>query len=309
MTPARTSSRVCPPRLTAKCPFWPHCVRCLTLAFVLLLGACAPSQPPTPGVTRQSLDADRIWEAYAARHGESGPFRINASLRYGPTNDTRRVTVLIWGNGESKPDAAQADETVLRLDVMAGVGALAARVRETPSRLTAHAPGENKAWQHEGGDRSLLHFGVPVPFSLNEFAALLQGRYTSVFGTNQMGAYPTRAGRYAFELDGTGLSGFLELTPKGLPLRWCQRGGAEIDSGGSAAQPAPCGQGWAMDLAYAEGPQADLPRRITVTHPDGQSAILLVKTRENVAPFSAEQMDLKLPSGVVFQPLSQAPRD
>ena len=287
---------------------------CIALAAAMLLGACAPrqSEPPALPLSREGSEAAaRIWAAYEARSraAEGGPFRLNASLRYGPTNETRRVTVLVWGNGmQSVADSALSPEAagVLRLDVMAGVGSLVARVRETPTRLTAFVPGENKAWEHQGSGRLLLHFGVPVPFSLTEFAALLQGRYDEVFGTKALDSREVRGGRQVYTLDGERLPGTLELTPDGLPLRWCQQAGQLTDSGGSAAQAAPCGSGWSMDLAYGEG--AGLPRRISVAHPDGQIAIFLVKTREAAAPFTPEQLDLKLPAGLKPQPFSAAPK-
>ena len=88
--------------------------------FVLALCACAKKTVvETPGDT---VLADR-WNQMLAISKEStkAPWRMQMSLRFGDEGDTRRVTGIMWGNNDRK----------LRLDVMAGVGAIVAKFWKT----------------------------------------------------------------------------------------------------------------------------------------------------------------------------------
>ena len=79
----------------------------------LLLCSCAGKtlQPADPAA------AQNRWQAFTQQSNiKSAPFRDSLSMRFGKEGDTRRVTALIWGNGDK----------TLRLDVLAGVGAVVA---------------------------------------------------------------------------------------------------------------------------------------------------------------------------------------
>ena len=121
------------------------------------------------------------------------------------------METLLWSNGYLP----------IRLDVMAGIGVLVARIQETQDSFTAYAPNENKAIVHKGPQRVQLNFGRPVPFSLRDFSSLMRGRFHEVFGAAE-GLNPRALpnGDIAFTLSGGILPGMLELRPDGLPVRW-----------------------------------------------------------------------------------------
>lgn len=254
--------------------------RLILLALCILsLQACATR---TSGVGQPAGSSDATWQAFeayaSARGSEHGPYRLNASLRHGTQGDTRRVTILLWSNGYLP----------IRLDVMAGVGALVARVQETSEGFTAYAPNENKALVHKGTQRVQLNFGRPVPFALRDFSALMRGRFHEVFGAAE-GLNPRKLpnGDTAYTLSGGILPGTLELRPDGLPAGWSQD------------------KGWSMEIGYDDG-NPPLPYKFKLTHPDGYTAILLVKDRQKPdAVFADEQLALDLPAGTIIEPIQK----
>ena len=92
-------------------------------------------------------------------------------------------------------------------------------------------------------------------------------------------------GDIAFTLSGGILPGMLELRPDGLPVRWSAE------------------KGWVMDITYDDG-NPPLPYKFQLTHPDGYSAILLVKDRQKPnAAFRDDQLALELPAGTIIEPI------
>lgn len=246
----------------------------------LFLCACA-KQPPHPGAP-EGKDAPLIahrWQAYAdASSGTVTPYRLQMSLRFGEEGNTRRVTALLWGNGGRE----------LRLDVMAGVGTVVAKILEDGEHFLVYAPMENKAYFHQGAASPLLRVGVPVPFGLSRLTALLTGHYSAAFGDRHAGAEMLSDGMVRYALEGTP-GGRLDLNAAGLPVAWNETSA----------------DGWRMEIAYDDG-TPPLPRRLTLTHGSGKRAILLVKERERPGtPFTSEQMRLTLPEGAPLLPLSR----
>lgn len=246
----------------------------LLMAF-LLLAACA-KQPTLPAV--DSGEATAVWERFVSLPESTAPYRLNMSLRYGPENDTRRVTALMWGNGTGSAGGTGS----VRLDVSAGMGALVARLAENGPDFVAVSPRENRAWVHKSTDpydtspRVLINFGLPLPLGLTHMSDLLQGNFQRVFGSEQ-GRNPVRtASGIQYTLTGR-FAGQLLLSPDGLPLRW-------TDS-----------KAWTMDLAY-DAAAPTQPDKITLLHADGQQAIVLVKTREvpNTS-YTERQLSLEVP--------------
>lgn len=255
-------------------------IRLLWLCAVLTLCACA-KQPSLPEATPEQAVA--TWDQFTARNMPQEPYRLNMSLRYGLPDDTRRVTALLWSNGAGP----------VRLDVMAGMGPLVARVFEDGPSFVAVSPRDNKAWVHENTDpysttpRVLINLGVPLPFSLTHIAALLQGNFAEVFGVDYLGTPASLPAGIRYNLSGP-VSGTLDLGPDGLPQRWNDASGA-----------------WVMDLAYDETAPG-LPKRLTLTHSDGNTAIVLVKNRERPAkPFAPQQLTLDIPENAVIQPIQR----
>lgn len=182
----------------------------LAALLVLSLQACA-TRGTEIGTSAPSDASNAAWQAYqgyaSARASDHDPYRLSGSLRYGSQGDTRRVETLLWSNGYLP----------IRLDVMAGIGALVARIQETQDSFTAYAPNENKAIVHKGPQRVQLNFGRPVPFSLRDFSSLMRGRFHEVFGAAEglnPRALPTATS--PSRSPGGILPGMLELRPDGL---------------------------------------------------------------------------------------------
>ena len=249
---------------------------------ILLVCACArqPSIPNADSETQGRLESR--WQMFTAATATAprAPYRLQMSLRFGVEGDTRRVTALFWGNSERQ----------LRLDVMAGVGAVIAKILEDGQHFLVYSPSENKAYFYQGATKPLLRVGVPVPFDLGHLAALLNGRYAAVFGAEHSAAALLSAGLARYDLSGKP-GGSVTLNPQGLPVAW-----REAPQGGS---------GWSMDIAYDDA-TPPLPRRLTLTHSNGKRAVLLVKEREKPdGALTTEQMSLTLPKDAPLLPLSQ----
>lgn len=238
----------------------------------LLLGACA-----RPALQEPELPADAIWQKMLAASAErKGSYRIQISMRIGEEGNTRRVTGLLWGNGESE----------IRLDVMAGVGATIAMISEKGEEFLVYMPRENRAYSHIGYSKPMFKIGVPLPFDLAALASLLNGNYAAVFGSVPVSSKILANGSALFDLDGR-LAGKLEVRQDGIPVAWEQENG-----------------GWKLQISVEED-KPDMPRKLEFSSQKGQRAIILVKEREAMdRPFDANQLKLDVPSGIEILPLS-----
>ena len=255
------------------------------LLALALLGGCVPRQ--TPLVAASPDMAASTWAAFtnysAARAAATAPFRLQCGLRYsGPQGEGNRANAVIWGNNDQ----------LIRLDVMAGIGMLVGRVRQSDEGLLIHSPREDKAWTYQGQGKALLSFGMPVPLTLPDVVAILQGRYLDVFGPVQgRSPYEAGQGNISFRLEGGRLPGDVTLTPDGLLTHWQEAPGA-----------------WSMTVTYDDS-IPPLPKEIEIDHPEGRRAVLSVIARQSPASrFSDTQLRLDLPPGTVLETMRQASR-
>ena len=247
--------------------------RALLIFAFALLAACARPVAEAP-----ELPADEIWQKMqAASRERQGPYRMQLSMRFGEEGNTRRVTAVLWGNGEAD----------IRLDVMAGVGAMVAMISETRNDFLVYTPRDNKAYSHSGPNRPVLKIGVPVPFDLSRLAAILNGDYAAAFGQAPLSEEPLANGNVAYKI-ASELGGTLELDRSGAPVGWSQESG-----------------GWRLEFVNEEN-DPFLPRSLRLLNSNGQRAIILVKDREQVSrPFDAEQLRLDVPAGTPVLPISK----
>ena len=255
--------------------------RLVVLCLLTILTACAgkgTDQLPPPESPAAAERSEHLWQALVRqsdRHPPS-PYRLGLSLRFGTEGDTRRVTALFWGN----------DDSHLRLDVMAGVGAVIANIVEADTRFLIYSPRENVAYFHEGRTKPLIKVGVPVPLALADLSALLNGRFLRAFGEGHTPVAAASPDTAAFALEKR-FGGVLTLNDRGLPVRGTDNGD----------------KGWIMEIRSDE---QNLPRRLDLTHTNGQKAIVLVKQRDTVQrPFTEEQLGLALPEDTPLLPLSR----
>lgn len=266
---------------------------------LLMLAACAPKQAPhvSPPVEETAASDEKgaqIWQRFrtqaATAEVMSGPFRISGTLRYTDAKgENARVSSLLWGNGRAETPYP------LRLDLLAGVGTVVAKAREDKGGFVAYVPEEKSAYIQEGDDGTLASFGVPVPLSLGDLALLLTGRCGTLFlpdslhndsGTPE---YALTADGARFAIPDARLPGLLELSSTGAPLSWKEQGR----------------DGWSivMESGVANPLQ---PRRLRISHPNGLTALVVVKEIARVSPpYSAEQMSLLLPPGTDRKTLAQ----
>lgn len=252
----------------------------LLLCTAVLLCACA-KQPPVERGPETPTQLESRWLKFTALSAAApaAPYRLQLSMRFGAKGDTRRVTALFWGNSQRQ----------LRLDVMAGVGAVVAKILEDGRHFLVYSPRENKGYFYQGASQPLLQVGVPVPFDLGHLADLLNGRYAAVFGESFAAASSLKGGLARYELVGKP-GGSLDLNGEGLPVFWRESPG----------------RGWSMEIAYDDDSHPPLPRRLTLIHSNGKRAILLVKEREKpTGAFTVEQMSLTLPENAPLLPLAQ----
>jgi hypothetical protein len=282
----------------------------------MLLQACAGVQTPTPAVPaeEQSVSGDTgaaLWQRFRERvkKAESlgGPFRLRAGLRYTDAGGgTQRASALLWGNGKS------GDPLPLRLDLQAGMGVTAAKIREDAQSTLVYVPRENTAYLHQGmqraqaggeadfpqfSSRSSGHspeasFGTALPLSPAELALLLTGRGGTLFlPRDNSGAVPDNRpvpGGRRYTLRNAALPGELELSPEGAPLRW--RGD----------------NGWTIEIVEAAAEDPLRPERLRIAHAGGRSALIEVRETERVSPpYNREQLSLTLPPGTTLMPPQQ----
>lgn len=245
---------------------------------ILAVALCACARPVTTPVEQLSGDNMQAWERMRLLSGEQkDPYRLRLSMRFGEEGNTRRMTGLLWGNGED----------AFRLDVMAGVGTTVAMISENGDKFQAYVPQEKKAYFQEGRPAPLLKVGVPVPISFSQLAHLLTGRYTEVFDQEPASARAGGSGETIYTLGGP-LAGELAISPSGAPALWRQQNG-----------------GWVLELTHGED-SPFLPNSLRLRNVNGKMAVILVKERETPqAPFIPAQLGLALPPGTPVLPFSQ----
>lgn len=246
--------------------------KAILLILALVLCACAKTGPAPEPPSREIEQAR--WDLLLTNPAQT-PYRIQFSLRFGEEGNTRRVTGILWGNGEDN----------LRLDIMAGVGVVVAKIADTPEKFILYSPRDNKVYTHSGPDKPLLKIGMPLPFDLQMLAALLEGQYRDVFGSSFASARMDNGDSVIYSLD-QGPKGELEVSPEGFPVSWKQDG-----------------KGWVMTIVPEENSR--MPKSLKFSNPNGKRAIVLVKEREKCEPFNHEQMEIAIPAGAGELPLSK----
>ncbi len=261
----------------------------LLVPVCLLFTACAAN---TPGpATPMEGASQSLWETYTTEQNtlasDNTPFRLSGSLRFGPEEDTRRVTYILWGN----------DNQVLRLDVQAGVGASAAKVQQGNGGLLIYLPQENTAYLSlEDQAKALETLGIKLPVALNELALFLRGNSLRALelAVNEptplipQNAVPTANGiQYTLGQGKNQVKLELSLVAKPLSLSFKD--------------------GW--NLAFKLNDQNVLSR-VDGQNAEGYSLLLLIKENQNPQPYTPEQLALTVPRDALVymldKPVQQA---
>ena len=273
----------------------------LSLAFVL--SGCGPKGIPL----EPESDAASRWQAFAARSAAPAEYDVlSGSLRFGPVNDTRRVTYLLWSGNPSDEEASDGhepagldaadlgsnsadDQREIRLEVNAGVGANVAKALFANGRMLLVLPQDQKAYSGEETPENLRALlGLPLPMRMNDLNDFLAGRYLSALDVPAPERYVTGDdGNIIYRYRSNGPDCELELNAEALPVRWSVAGH------------------WTLDLAYDE---KDLLRRMDgrMNSSDGElRMVLLVKERRPSGSLPDSSMHLDVPAAFAVYSLDR----
>ncbi len=225
----------------------------LLLATLCLPVACAPGPKPDAGQAAVPGPAE-TWKRFidGARGRDSAPaFTPTASLHYAGPEGSNRVVIRFWGN-IGYP---------LRLDLQAGIGQLIALWREDQVGFTAYVPDKKTAFVHKDSKLGMAAFGIRLPFTLDELARLLNGRWDSLFPATYVShrLLPERGYSYAFA--GEGQTWTVQLDFSGRPIA--------LDTPGP--------ESWHLEFSGEVPEAAGIPERIRMTREPEEKAILQIK--------------------------------
>lgn len=250
----------------------------INLCFILalcMLNACVKNAVTLPTLE----DQNARWEKFTSRTIDEKPYTLQGSFRFGDKDNTNRVNYIFWSNG-SLP---------LRVDVMAGVGAGIAKVREDADEVLMYLVQDKKAMLTENYHEMnpLVSLGMPVPVSFYEMSLLLRGGFNQVLQELHLDTVKTAEQakndyeKYSYYFSSVNMDGLLQLDENGMPVH------CEIDNT------------WAFDLTYEE--KSMLPHRVVISSLiDDYKAILLVKERSNPPQYKKEDLTFELPKGTEF---------
>ena len=275
----------------------------LGLVLLTALSGCGPKGMPIV----PDSDAAARWQAFKDRSARPASYDVlSGSLRFGPVNDTRRVTYLLWSAATAGPDVQDHqgpaglddaernpgfsdDERTIRLEVNAGVGANVAKAVFENGQMLLVLPRDEKAYAGtETPDTLRRLLGLPLPMRMNRLNDFLAGRYLSALDVPAPERYLTGGdGNIIYSYRSHGRSCELELNADALPVRWT------IDGR------------WSLNLAYDD---KGLPRRLDgKMDSDGSEMrmVLLVKERLPSGSVPESGMELEVPANFAVYSLDQ----
>ena len=277
----------------------------LGLVLMTVLSGCGPKGMPLA----PDSDAATRWQTFVQRSSRPAAYDVlSGSLRFGPTNDTRRVTYLLWSSSTGGPsvlndeghepaglDASELnagfsdDERTIRLEVNAGVGANVAKAVFENGQMLLVLPRDQKAYAGAETPETLRRLlGLPLPMRMNRLNDFLAGRYPSALDVPAPERYLTGGdGNIIYSYRVHGRSCELELNADALPVRW------SIDGR------------WSLDIAFDD---KGLPRRLDGRmESDGSEMrmVLLVKERRPAGSLPDTSMQLDVPANFAVYSLDQ----
>ncbi len=277
----------------------------LGLVLMAALSGCGPKGMP---IAPES-DAATRWQAFVERSSHPASYDVlSGSLRFGPVNDTRRVTYLLWSSGtgassmlddkghepaglESADFDANApdDARTIRLEVNAGVGANVAKAVFENGQMLLVLPRDQKAYVGAETPETLRRLlGLPLPMRMTKLNDFLAGRYLSALDVPSPERYVTGGdGSIVYRYRQGGQDFELELDAHALPVRLSM------------------GKHWSLSIAYDD---QELPRRLDGSmDSDGtpMRMVLLVKERRPAGTLTDASMNLDVPDSFAVYSLDQ----
>ena len=251
----------------------------LLAATLFILSGCAQKgQPIIP-----DNSASERWQAFVAQSSGLGAYDVlSGSLRFGPADDTRRVTYTLWSDlpeAPASPESKAAKDRIIRLEIGAGIGGSVGKMRISDGGLTLLLPKEGRIYVGSSSDDNLRRLlGLSLPLDVQSLNDFLAGRFFSALDEPRPERYETQEGggivyRY------TTKNGHAELTldENALPVRWKEQ------------------NGWDMEIRFDD---RGLPARLS-GHIEGEAGehrlVLLVKERRPAG--SMQATGLHIPAG------------
>ncbi len=256
-----------------------------------MFAGCAMKTPSTtlPQAKADEAEAKTVWDRYLAAFGQEQhtSFNIESTFRYvKPDGESHRATLRIWGNGGYP----------YRMDVLAGMGSVAAQMRDDTNSLLIYMPQENRLYTHTGQDKPVLGLsglGVPMPFSLADLTSILQGHYTELFGDAYSTAYSTNSSALQFDLTSEKMPGYLVLSQDGVPISWTSK----------------VTKGWKITFDFSSPGNGDTTPQLdkmVVNHAQGYTVTLWFKGINHPStPYTNKQLELNIPNDAEKLPMRQ----
>lgn len=253
----------------------------LCIFFLFIVTGCASKRIPL----HDDSDAAMLWQRFEQLSARTPSYHaLSGSLRFGPVNNTRRVTFLLW----SSPSSMKEEDRAVRLEVNAGVGANVANALFANRRMLLLLPREQKAYTGEDSPFTLRRLiGLPLPLRMANLNELLAGRYFQALGlTSPESCITKENGNIVYSWKKNGQSMELELNREALPVCWSAKGL------------------WNIRMDFDE---KSLPRRIDGTmDSDGEEMrmVLLVKERHPENNAGNYRMNLSVPENFTVYSLN-----
>lgn len=229
----------------------------------------------------------------------AGPYNASLSFRLKTPNEGYILGAYVWSNGRER------SHHPLRLDLQSSVGSSVAKMKEEADYFLLFDIQNNAAIVSKSPQEALATIGLLLPFSLADTSLLMNGRYLDFFsgGDNTrpqlLSTSPEQ--HSVFKISSGPRRGYLTLNARGYPIAWR----SEDEK-----------KGWSMSLAYqnvatllANVSPLPGPQRISLSHPDGYSLSINVKSLKKFpTPFTPAQLELLIPSSAKVRELSEKPK-
>lgn len=257
----------------------------LLLALLVALTGCPGVQYADRDEELGQVSWENMQNLNVKAKSQSGPYNASLSFRLKTPEDSFMLGAYVWSNGRIN------SHHPLRLDLQSSVGSSVAKLKEESDHFLLYDITNNVAIISRDPQAPLAAIGLPMPFTLGDLSLLLSGRYLDFFNggdnTRPELEYTTVDQLSTFRIPSGARQGHLTLNARGYPVSW--------ESDGEKA--------WSLTLIYQDVAAlvANItplpgPSRINLSHPDGYSLSINVKSLKKLpTPFTPAQLELRIP--------------
>jgi hypothetical protein len=256
---------------------------------LLLLSGCPNPLAP---VADEELGRES-WHNFSslssAARQSSSPYNTSLALRVTLPEERYILGAYVWSNG--------AQDGPIRLDLQNTVGSTVAKLKEESDYFLFFDIKNNVVSVSDNPAGALPSLGIPMPFTLADLSALLNGRYQNFFTGSlkeRPALYGTTQDRQSiFNIEEGSRPGRLTLDARGYPVKWESE------------------RGWRMELSYqdvtslvANVTPLPGPDLIRVSGNNDYSISIQVKSLKKLPkPFTEAQLELLIPSSASVREL------